>query len=190
MINTQVSQRHQGEHTQCALEERENLDIVKKARSNPDLYEFDPYARIQGRAKLNNLTVTSLRGKGKLVVSPAVFYNKDQTEVTVVTHLGKQLCGHDGIVHGGMLATLLDEVLAFVAMPSLPNKVGFTANLNIDYRRPVTSHQWVVLKGQLDKVEGRKAFVRAWIEDLEGTTKFVEATSLYVSPKSPLARLL
>lgn len=29
-------------------------------------------------------------------------------------HLGKQLCGHAGIIHGGMIATLLDEILGCV----------------------------------------------------------------------------
>lgn len=48
------------------------------------------------------------------MVPPVVFYNKDRTEVTIVVHLGTDLCGHDGIVHGGMLATLLDEALALV----------------------------------------------------------------------------
>lgn len=31
-----------------------------------------------------------------------------------VVHLGSDLCGHIGIVHGGMIATLLDEILACV----------------------------------------------------------------------------
>jgi acyl-coenzyme A thioesterase PaaI-like protein len=31
---------------------------------------------------------------------------------TVVLHLGRALCGHDGIVHGGLLATVFDESLA------------------------------------------------------------------------------
>lgn len=31
---------------------------------------------------------------------------------TVVLHLGRALCGHDGIVHGGLLATVFDETLA------------------------------------------------------------------------------
>jgi hypothetical protein len=56
----------------------------------------------------------TLRAKGRIVVPPVVFYNKDRTQVTVVVHLGKELCGHDGIVHGGLLATLLDEALALV----------------------------------------------------------------------------
>jgi acyl-coenzyme A thioesterase PaaI-like protein len=75
-------------------------------------------------------------------------------------------------------------------MPALPNHVGFTANLNIDYRRPVKSDQWLVMRGRLDRSEGRKAFVEAWIESLDGATKFVEAKSLYISPKTPLARLI
>ncbi|CAO3630594.1 unnamed protein product [Cunninghamella echinulata] len=178
------------EHTELGKQELDNLDIVKNARENPDLFEMEAYSQLKGSAKLNSLTASTLRGKGKIIVPPVVFFNQNRTEVMIVCHLGKELCGHEGIIHGGMLATLLDECLACVAMPSLPNYVGFTANLNIDYRKPVKSNQWVVLKGKLNKVEGRKAYVEAWIEDIEGQHKFVEATSLYISPKSPLARVL
>lgn len=99
--------------------------------------------------------------------------------------MGRSLCGHDGIVHGGMLATLLDEALACVAIPALPFNVGFTANLNIDYRLPVKADQWVVLRGKLVEQEGRKAWVEAWIESVDGKYKFTEAKSLYISPKTP-----
>ncbi|KAI8065714.1 HotDog domain-containing protein [Gongronella butleri] len=177
------------DHAAVAVAERDALPIIQKMRSDPDMTEIDPYARMKGSARLNSLTASTLNGKGMLVAPPVVFYNKDRTEVMAVTHLGKQLCGHDGIIHGGMLATLLDEILACAAMPALPGNVGFTANLNINYRRPVQSHQWVVLRGRLDRAEGRKAFVEAWIEDLDGN-KCVEATSLYIAPKTPLARIL
>ncbi|KAI8334422.1 HotDog domain-containing protein [Chlamydoabsidia padenii] len=166
------------------LEERDNLVLVKEARANPDLYEMEAYNYLKGAARLNNLTATTLRAEGRIVVPPVVFYTKDRSQVMTVIHLGKALCGHDGIIHGGLLATLLDEVLALVAIPALPNFTGFTANLNINYRQPVRSNQWVVLRGRLDRVEGRKAYVEAWIECLQGETKFAEATSLYISPKS------
>jgi len=29
-----------------------------------------------------------------------------------VIHLGRALCGHDGIIHGGLIATVFDESLA------------------------------------------------------------------------------
>ncbi|KAI8082761.1 HotDog domain-containing protein [Halteromyces radiatus] len=178
------------DHVTLAKEERDNLDIVKEARNNPDLIEIEAYGHLKGSALLNNLTASTLRAKGRIIVPPVVFYNQSRTETMIVVHLGTELCGHDGIIHGGLLATVLDEALALVAMPALPNYVGFTANLNIDYRRPVKSDQWVVLRGRLDKAEGRKAWVEAWIESLDGNTKFVEAKSLYISPKSPLARVL
>jgi hypothetical protein len=36
---------------------------------------------------------------------------KDESESYAFLHLGRGLCGHDGIIHGGLLATLLDESL-------------------------------------------------------------------------------
>ncbi|KAF7729945.1 hypothetical protein EC973_003358 [Apophysomyces ossiformis] len=169
---------------QCMKTYQDNMTIVQSARSDPDMFEIEAYSHLKGSARLNSLTATTLRGKGKIIVPPVIFYNKTRTEVTVVVHLGKELCGHDGIIHGGMLATVLDEVLACVAMPSLPNHMGFTANLNIDYRKPVMADQWVVLRGRLDKLEGRKAYVSAAVESTDGV-KYTEATSLYVAPKMP-----
>lgn len=49
-----------------------------------------------------------------MVTHPLCFYNKTFTELTSVVHLGKNICGHDGIIHGGLAATILDEMLAYV----------------------------------------------------------------------------
>ncbi|CDS12670.1 hypothetical protein LRAMOSA04856 [Lichtheimia ramosa] len=168
-----------------AIAERENLPVVRAARENPDMYEFEAYAYLRGSAKVQSLTAATLRGKGRIIVPPVLFYNKDRTEAMAVVHLGSDLCGHIGIVHGGMIATLLDEILACVALPALPRFVGYTANLNVDYRKPLKAGQWVVLKSRLNRVEGRKAYVEAWVESADGQTKFTEAKSLYVGPKMP-----
>jgi acyl-coenzyme A thioesterase PaaI-like protein len=32
--------------------------------------------------------------------------------ILVILHVGRAMCGHDGIVHGGLLATIFDESLA------------------------------------------------------------------------------
>ncbi|CAO3591767.1 unnamed protein product [Absidia cylindrospora] len=170
-----------------AITERDDLQVVKQARENSEWTEVKAYGHLKGDALLNNFTASTLRAQGRIIVPPVVFYNQDRTETMSVVHLGKELCGHDGIIHGGMLATLLDEILALVAIPALPNYMGFTANLNIDYRRPVVSNQWIVLRGRLEKAEGRKAHVEAWAENLNGDAKFVEAKSLYISPKAPVA---
>jgi acyl-coenzyme A thioesterase PaaI-like protein len=65
----------------------------------------------------------------------------------------------------------------------LPNYTGFTANLNVDFHHPVTPNQWIIVHGVLDRIEGRKAFADAWIEDLNGI-RMVDAQALYISPRS------
>lgn len=61
---------------------------------------------------MNSLTAGALRGPGKLGVIPLIRGKKDESESVVFIHVGRGLCGHDGIIHGGLLATLLDEALA------------------------------------------------------------------------------
>lgn len=63
---------------------------------------------------MNSLTAGALRGPGKLAVPPLVRARKDESEGWVFVHVGRGLCGHDGVIHGGLLATLLDESLARV----------------------------------------------------------------------------
>jgi acyl-coenzyme A thioesterase PaaI-like protein len=61
---------------------------------------------------VNSLTSGTLRGPGKLALPPLVRAKRDEGESFVFVHVGRGLCGHDGIIHGGLLATLLDETLA------------------------------------------------------------------------------
>lgn len=109
-------------------------------------------------------------------------------------YLGSDVSGHPGIVHGGLLATLLDEGLARCCFPALPNKVGVTANLNIDYRRPAPADAYAVLKAETVKVEGRKAWVEGRIETLpeEGQEPMVlvEAKALFIEPRQAAVSFL
>jgi acyl-coenzyme A thioesterase PaaI-like protein len=60
---------------------------------------------------VNNFTAGALRGPGKLAITPLVRVRWDERESVIIVHVGRGVCGHDGIVHGGLLATLLDEGL-------------------------------------------------------------------------------
>ena len=83
----------------------------------------------------------------------------------------------------------MDEGLARCAFQAMPNKVGVTANLSINYRKPTKAGQYLVLRARTVKVEGRKAWAEGWIESLdpeegvEKGTRLVEATALFVEPK-------
>ena len=101
-----------------ALEESlHNLPLLKNHRTSEDAhewYETRPYISIPEERRANNLTAGALRGPGKLALPPLVRAKKDESENWLFLHVGRGLCGHDGIVHGGLLATLLDESLARV----------------------------------------------------------------------------
>ncbi|EFX05669.1 thioesterase family protein [Grosmannia clavigera kw1407] len=87
-------------------------------------------------------------------------------ELIQVWHLGRGLCGHPGIVHGGFVATMLDEGLARCCFNALPMGVGMTAYLHVDYRAPTPADAFVVLHAKTVRVEGRKAWVQARLETL------------------------
>jgi len=121
-------------------------------------------------------------------VPPLVFGTKDGTELVQILYVGDALCGHPGLIHGGMLATLMDEGLARCCFPGLPNKVGVTASLKIDYRTPCKAGQYIVLKCETTKFEGRKAWVKGRIESLptDGSKEqlIIEGEALFIEPRN------
>ena len=49
-----------------------------------------------------------------MITPPLAFVRGDEQEMESYLHVGRSLCGHDGVVHGGMLATILDEAMGRV----------------------------------------------------------------------------
>ncbi|KAF9144946.1 hypothetical protein BGX30_010896 [Mortierella sp. GBA39] len=172
------------------LLEREmaGLDLVAEYKGKAKTGEWkeaNPYWYLTKNTTPHHLTAGTLRGENMLSVHPIKFERKDQKAIVLFLHLGRSLCGHDGIIHGGLLATLLDEATGMVALPNLPYHIGFTANLNLNYRKPVKADQFVMIKAEFERGEGRKGYTNASIHDLDGNT-LVECTALFVSPKNPV----
>ena len=116
-----------------------------------------PHLKIPEAMRHQSLTGGTLLGGDKISVPPLQFQTPDGAEFVSIQHLGHALCGHPGIVHGGLLATLLDEGLGRCCFPALPNKVAVTASLKVDYKKPVMAGQTVVLKAETTRVEGGRA---------------------------------
>ena len=144
--------------------------------------------KIPAPMRPHNLTGGTLAGPGRIPVPPLVFLEKGGKSIIIIYYLGADLCGHPGVVHGGLLATILDEGMARCCFPALPNKVGMTANLTVNYRKPLPSESFVVLRAWTRKVDGRKAWVEGRVEGLgdgvEGDGNvFVEANALFIEPR-------
>ncbi|KAH9888547.1 Thioesterase/thiol ester dehydrase-isomerase [Cubamyces lactineus] len=163
----------------------QHLPILEAHRAREDKdewYETRPYLNLPEERRVNSLTAGTLKGPGKLAIPPLVRSRRDHTENWIFIHVGRALCGHEGVIHGGLLATLLDESLARVALLNLPEKVGVTANLNINYKAPTLADQFIVIKVKLDEAKGRKSRVSGTVEDMAGNV-LVEANALFIQPR-------
>ncbi|KAF9354100.1 hypothetical protein BGX34_011224 [Mortierella sp. NVP85] len=170
-------------------QELETLEVVLDHLGKPELWRRrTAYSLVTDDYRIHHLTAGTLRGDNKLGVAPALFQSTDESQVVSVLHVGKSLCGHPNIVHGGLLATILDEITAMTAIPNLPGKSGFTANLNINYRHPCIADQFVIAHSELTSTEGRKAFVKATLKTLQGTL-LADATALFIAPRIPVAQI-
>lgn len=161
--------------------------LAQKYRNNPDFTESRPHMKIPEKLRGRHLITGSLLGPNRMAVPPLVFLEENGKEMIAITYLGQEVCGHPGIVHGGLLATILDEGLGRCCFPVLPNGIGVTATLSIDYKKPVTADNYIVLRAATVKHEGRKAWVEGRIETLpegdEEPVVLVEAKGLFIEPK-------
>lgn len=166
--------------------------LVAQLRKRPDLTESRPHLKMPKEYRQRSLTGGALTGPGYMVVPPYAWNDSKGAEMVLIGYVGSDLCGHPGIVHGGFLATMLDEALGRCSFASLPYKIAVTANLNVNYRKPTPANSFLVLRAETVKAEGRKAWMKGRIESLvePGQTPVVyaEATALFISPKYAAVR--
>jgi uncharacterized protein (TIGR00369 family) len=94
----------------------------------------------------------------------------------------KRLQGWKDVLHGGIVATVLDEVMVNVAY--LRGIVAVSARLEITLRRPAPIGARLVFFGQIVKRGPRTLRVKAWAERENGTM-VAEATGLLMRVRDP-----
>lgn len=85
--------------------------------------------------------------------------------------------GPRGFVHGGIIATLLDETMSKAVRSH--NLVAMTRHMEVDYRRPVPSCTQIRLEGRVYHHEGRKHWAEANILD-DARTVLAHSKGLFV----------
>lgn len=97
--------------------------------------------------------------------------------VACLTEVSGTFDGHPGYLHGGIIATLLDE-----ASSKAVRAIGartMTRHLEIDYLRPVPSKAGLRLESHVTHHQGRKYWTLASIMD-EAGAKLAEAKGLFI----------
>lgn len=85
------------------------------------------------------------------------FYETGPGEVTADYIVPEHFQGYPGVVHGGIVAAMLDEVTGRVHMHGDPPRLMFTARLEIKYRKNVPVGQIIRLVGQACKSKAKTA---------------------------------
>ena len=106
------------------------------------------------------------------------------TELT----LESQFQGWDSVAHGGIVCTILDEVMAWSVIGR--GTWGVTARLNVAFRRPIPTGRPIRAEGRVTQ-EHRRAFRTAGeVRDLSTNELLATAVGTFIAvPPDQLARL-
>jgi uncharacterized protein (TIGR00369 family) len=81
--------------------------------------------------------------------------------------LGERYQGGGGFAHGGIIAVLLDEAMGKVCR--FREVKAVTAELTIEYLKPVNVQQEIIVEGRETEQKGRNIFMVGEIRDTAGT---------------------
>lgn len=107
-------------------------------------------------------------------------------EGTVTFHCRPDESHHNpiGMVHGGLVCTLLDSALGCAVHTTLPKGTGYTSiEIKVNYLRPVSKDSGpLVCTGRVTKGGRRVAFAEGEVVDNTGKTVATAAGSLLIFP--------
>jgi uncharacterized protein (TIGR00369 family) len=89
------------------------------------------------------------------------FYDETRGCFVCRFRLNKRFTGPPGHCHGGIIATILDEAMGKVNR--LRDVVALTAQITVEYLKPVPLHQPLLVESREVRVRGRRHFNRAEI---------------------------
>ncbi len=97
------------------------------------------------------------------------FYQDGPDEVSAEITLPEDYQGYPGVVHGGIVAAMLDEIAGRAAMEEGATRFMVTASLKVRYHKPVPVGQPLRLVGRLRTRRGRIATASAEVRLLDGS---------------------
>ena len=102
--------------------------------------------------------------------------------------LDRRFEGWEGIAHGGIVSTILDEVMAWSLVAS--DNWGVTARLAVEFRKPVPIETRLRADGWVTRARRRVVDTAARMVDLETGAELATATGVYVAADGDRKRAL
>ena len=98
---------------------------------------------------------------------------KTQSDVVETSYTApSKFCGSEGVIHGGIQAAMLDEVLGVAAHACTDDEELeiVTAEFRLSYRSPAPVGRPVVVRGRLVRTDGRDVYLVGEIFGEDGQT--------------------
>ncbi len=90
--------------------------------------------------------------------------------------------GYDEVLHGGIIAALLDEVMAKDIL--IRGITAVTTDLNVKYRKAIKIGESIRIKGRITQDKGRVVLCTAEIVSSEGVLKVTGTATYFVLKRS------
>ena len=111
-------------------------------------------------------------------IAPPVEFRFEGNEVRAEHVFDAPYCGPPTGVHGGIVALVYDELLGSTGV--FNQSGGFTGTLTIRYESITPLHRPIRMRAWIDRVEGRKTFIRGTMHD--GETLCSTAEGVFIAP--------
>jgi acyl-coenzyme A thioesterase PaaI-like protein len=121
---------------------------------------------------------TDLPGNGHPLMPPWQVVESRADEVTMRGHFTRFHVGGNGAVHGGVIPLFYDWHFGMV-VSAAGRPDSRTAYLHVEYRRVTPTDEVLQSRAWIDRVDGRKLFVRATMADASGNV-LSEANGLMI----------
>ncbi|XP_028010080.2 acyl-coenzyme A thioesterase THEM4 isoform X1 [Eptesicus fuscus] len=157
----------------------EYISTQRRQDVSPFIHAYFPTAsELVNKEKLSQAQLFTRSFEDGLGFEYVMFYNEAEKRIVCVFQGGPHLQGMPGFFHGGATATMIDSTVGMNAIVS--GGIVMTANLNINFKRPIPLCSTVLINSQLDKMEGRKLFVSCNVQSVDEKILYTEATSLFI----------
>lgn len=112
-------------------------------------------------------------------IAPGLRFGQDLPTVVATVNCGLAYQGPPGCVHGGVIAWIFDALLSRVQ--HVNGLFGMTGSLSIRYLAPTPIETDLRGEAEVQRMEGRKAFITGRL--IAGETVTAEAEGVFILPK-------
>jgi uncharacterized protein (TIGR00369 family) len=110
-----------------------------------------------------------------------LYWDEENGQVCIPCEPDDTWCGFNEVVHGGMIASMLDEAMAWVVKMRLGDW-AFTVDFHVRYKKAVAPGKTYWATAYVSSLEHRKIIAEADFTSEDGTV-FAHATGIFLPPK-------